>query len=160
MSSTAICTMILRRCVCVSVCLSVCLSICVCICFLSLSSSTRSLIQTYTHTHTHAHTHTHTQAQEEYTQQHTWLETQLKAAKDDGATHTLLFTHHPLFLQRDDEEEDVSVLGSSSFITHRGDEVSIPNTYFHIPRERREKILELMHKYGSRCVCMCVCVCV
>jgi hypothetical protein len=116
--------------------------VCVCVCFsLSLCAYVSQKSDEFFYpfhlllAHSLSLSHTHkTQAQEEYTHQHTWLETQLKAAKDDGATHTLLFTHHPLFLQTDDEGEDVSVLGSSSFITHRGEEVSIPNTYFHIPR--------------------------
>jgi hypothetical protein len=45
-----------------------------------------------------------------------------------------------------------SVLGFLKFTSRRGEDVSIPNTYFHIPRERREALLGLMHEHGCRCV--------
>lgn len=44
-----------------------------------------------------------------------------------------------------------SVLGFLKFTSRRGEDVSIPNTYFHIPRERREALLGLMHEHGCRC---------
>lgn len=45
-----------------------------------------------------------------------------------------------------------SVIGSLSFTTRRGEHVKIPNTYFHIQRERREPLLQLMHQHGCRSV--------
>lgn len=41
-----------------------------------------------------------------YKQQQSWLEQEMASARAQGATHVLLFAHHPLFLVRDDEEED------------------------------------------------------
>lgn len=45
-----------------------------------------------------------------------------------------------------------SVIGSLSFTTRRGEHVKIPNTYFHIQRERREPLLQLMQQHGCRSV--------
>lgn len=88
-------------------------------------------------------------AKEAYEAQHAWLAEELAAAKAKGAKHILLFGHHPLFLQSDDEGEDDAVLGFSTFTTRKGQEVSIPNTYFHLPLERRRPILELMKEHGA-----------
>lgn len=90
------------------------------------------------------------QAPDEYNQQHSWLRAEFAVARAQGARHIFLFGHHPLFLFHDDEDEDEEALGSSSFTTKAGNRVSIPNTYFHLPRARREEILELMRQYGSR----------
>jgi len=73
----------------------------------------------------------------------------MAAAQAQGATHILLFGHHPLFLQHDIEEEDDAVLGSSTFTTRKGVEVSIPNTYFHLPKSRRLPLLELIQRHGA-----------
>lgn len=73
----------------------------------------------------------------------------MAAAKAKGAKHILLFGHHPLFLQADDEGEDDAVLGFSTFTTRKGNEVNIPNTYFHLPRDRRLPLLRLMQEHGS-----------
>lgn len=73
----------------------------------------------------------------------------MAAAKAKGAKHMLLFGHHPLFLQTDDEGEDNAVLGFSTFTNRKGTEMSIPNSYFHLPRERRLPLLRLMQEHGS-----------
>lgn len=70
-------------------------------------------------------------------------------ARAKGAKHLLLFGHHPLFLQSDEEGEDDAVLGFSTFTTRKGQAVSIPNSYFHVPLERRRPILELMKEHGA-----------
>jgi len=36
-----------------------------------------------------------------------WLKNELKAAKAAGAAHIMIFCHHPFFLVRDNEDEDV-----------------------------------------------------
>lgn len=90
------------------------------------------------------------QAQDEYDKHHRWLHCELAAARALRAKHILLFGHHPLFLHRDDEEDEEGYLGSSSFRTKAGEVMTIPNTYFHIPRARREKVLEAMHQFGCR----------
>lgn len=46
------------------------------------------------------------QGMELYKQQQSWLEREMASARAQGATHVLLFAHHPLFLVTDDEEED------------------------------------------------------
>jgi hypothetical protein len=38
------------------------------------------------------------------------------------------------------------------FVTRRGERVVIPNTYFHIAKERREPVLALMKDAGCRSV--------
>lgn len=59
-----------------------------------------------------------------------WLERELKAGRDSGARHILVFQHHPYFTERADE----------------------PDTYFNIPRERRATYLALFREAGVRAV--------
>lgn len=89
------------------------------------------------------------QAQEQYAAQQAWLAKEMAAAKSKGAKHIFLFGHHPLFLETDDEGEDNAVLGFSTFTTRKGTEMSIPNSYFHLARDRRLPLLRLMKKHGS-----------
>jgi 3',5'-cyclic AMP phosphodiesterase CpdA len=62
--------------------------------------------------------------------QRTWLDQQLRDAKDSKAKHILLFQHHPLFLAKEDE----------------------PNQYFNIPLERRTPLLEQLKQADVRAV--------
>ena len=63
-----------------------------------------SFIHSFIHPPTHPPTHLPPQqAQEGYQQQHGWVEKELREGQAAGATHLLLFAHHPFFLQKDDE---------------------------------------------------------
>ena len=42
-----------------------------------------------------------------YDRQVEWLKAEFEAAKAAGATHIVVFAHHPFFLVRDDETEDI-----------------------------------------------------
>ena len=57
--------------------------------------------------------------------QEKWLEAELLKAKAAGST-TVIFQHHPFFLERPDE----------------------PEQYFNLPLETRARILGLLHRYG------------
>lgn len=59
-----------------------------------------------------------------------FLESALQGARDAGSTHTLMFTHHPLFLESADEEDSLLA----------------------IPRERRSVLLDLLHAYDADAV--------
>lgn len=99
--------------------------------------------------HSQSHQCIHKKAQEAYDAQQAWLAQEMAAANAKGAKHILLFGHHPLFLQSDDEGEDDAVLGVSTFSTRKGQQVSIANSYFHIPKERRRPLLEMMQAHGA-----------
>jgi len=58
-----------------------------------------------------------------------FLETELSAAQTRQSRHTILFTHHPLFLKQPDED-----IKGEAHLT--------------IPIERRRPVLELLEKYG------------
>lgn len=47
------------------------------------------------------------QAMDLYEKQEIWLRNEFQASKAAGATHIVVFAHHPFFLVRDDEDEDV-----------------------------------------------------
>lgn len=53
------------------------------------------------------------QAKDLYDRQHAWLAAEMASSRAQGATHVLLFAHHPLFLVRDDEDE------STEYVIHR-----------------------------------------
>jgi serine/threonine-protein phosphatase CPPED1 len=70
--------------------------------------------------------HTPKAAMSEYEAQDAWLKRELETAKGSGAKHILIFMHHLLFLN--DPRE--------------------PDQYENIPLERRQPLLDLLHKYG------------
>jgi 3',5'-cyclic AMP phosphodiesterase CpdA len=69
--------------------------------------------------------HTPDAAEEQFRAQQKWLETELEAAKRDGAK-VIVFEHHPLFLKSTDE----------------------PDQYFNLPLVRRTPFIELLRKFG------------
>lgn len=109
----------------------------------------------------------------EYEQHMLWFEAQLAAARKAYArplvesnrlsrvvdvrkqrsdvAHIFVFAHHPFFLLRADEPDDGDEFGVTVFVdsgTHQT--VRLPNAYFHIPRERRLRVLALMRRFGAR----------
>merc|ERR1711988_426514 len=89
-----------------------------------------------------------------FEQQHLWLENQLQLAKDQGALHIVLFTHHPLFLRYAREpDEDERLFGVTSWLeSSSGMLCTLQNSYFHIPLERRLPLLNLLKQYGCHWV--------
>jgi 3',5'-cyclic AMP phosphodiesterase CpdA len=59
-------------------------------------------------------------------EQDIWLGRELEKARESNAEHIMVFQHHPLFLK--DPQE--------------------PDQYENIPRERRQPLLDLFHKFG------------
>jgi 3',5'-cyclic AMP phosphodiesterase CpdA len=72
--------------------------------------------------------HSPQKAQDEYQKQQTWLTAELAKAKQSGAAHTVIFQHHPFFLERGDE----------------------PDQYFNIPLVRRKPLIEAFRATGIR----------
>ena len=62
-----------------------------------------------------------------------FLETELRVARNRQSRHTILFTHHPLFLKQPDED-----VADEAHLT--------------IPIERRRPVLELLQEYGVAAV--------
>ena len=62
--------------------------------------------------------------------QEAWLEAELRRARQEGARHVVVFSHHPLFVA----------------------DASEPDAYVNIPRERRTRLLELFAANGVRFV--------
>ena len=71
-----------------------------------------------------------TSAPEVLAAQQTWLQQQLRDAKNAKAKHILLFQHHPLFLAKEDE----------------------PDQYFNIPLERRRPLVDQLKRADVRAV--------
>jgi serine/threonine-protein phosphatase CPPED1 len=69
-------------------------------------------------------------ADAEYQEQFSWLKKELETAKASGAAHTIIFLHHPIFM----------------------DNVNERDQYGNIPIERRRPLLELLHNAGVRYV--------
>jgi 3',5'-cyclic AMP phosphodiesterase CpdA len=65
---------------------------------------------------------------EEAAKMEAWLRTELAKARQEGASHLIVFQHHPLFLTVPDEVEQ----------------------YFNIPIETRKRYLKLLHEYGVK----------
>lgn len=63
-----------------------------------------------------------------YSQQESWLESELEKAHKGGARHIVVFQHHSWFLNSADE----------------------PDQYFNLPSARRAKYLGLLHKFGVK----------
>lgn len=66
----------------------------------------------------------------EWDRQTAFLRTTLKAAKDGGSAHIVVFQHHPIY-RRDPDEED---------------------TWANIPKAKRHELLELFEAYGVSAV--------
>jgi len=66
----------------------------------------------------------------DYEKQKSWLEKELIKARESGASHTIIFQHHPYFLE--------SALETGSL--------------WSIPPEYRQPMIELLHRYGIRYV--------
>jgi 3',5'-cyclic AMP phosphodiesterase CpdA len=65
---------------------------------------------------------------DELDKQRKWLEAELEKLKRDGATHIVLFQHHPWFVMKASE----------------------PDGYFNLPLARRDDYLKLLNKYGVK----------
>lgn len=72
--------------------------------------------------------HSPQNAQPAYEKQHAWLMAELDKAKKSGAPHTVIFQHHPWFLERGDE----------------------PDQYFNIPLARRTPLLDAFRAAGVK----------
>lgn len=70
--------------------------------------------------------HSPQQTTNQFAEQEQWLRAELERAHQGGATHIVVFQHHPWFLKNADE----------------------PDQYFNIPRERRAPHLALFHEFG------------
>ena len=77
---------------------------------------------------------------EELDRQMAWLETTLRQARRDGASHIVAFTHQPLFFARAEEpDEDYPWAPSPP---------GRPPGYWVVPRARRMPVIELFRQYG------------
>lgn len=91
-------------------------------------------------------------AMELYEAQLRWLEERLRYANEAAAAIIFVFSHHPMFLYNEDEDE-TQLSGKLSIrwppeYQHRYDpNISIPESYFPLPRARRQKLLDLFAKY-------------
>jgi predicted phosphodiesterase len=65
---------------------------------------------------------------DEWEAQRAFLEGSLRAARERGSAHIVVFGHHPLFTAAPDEDD----------------------SYWNIPRERRRPLLDLLDAYGAR----------
>lgn len=74
--------------------------------------------------------HTPRKAEPLYREQLTWLKAELEKAKSSGASHIVVFQHHPYFIG----------------------EVQEPDQYMNISLERRKPIVALLHQYNVRYV--------
>jgi len=74
--------------------------------------------------------HTPRKAEPLYQEQLTWLKAELEKAKSSGASHIVVFQHHPYFIG----------------------EVQEPDQYMNISLERRKPIVALLHQYNVRYV--------
>jgi 3',5'-cyclic AMP phosphodiesterase CpdA len=72
--------------------------------------------------------HTPKLAPAELAKQDEWLRAELAKAKQSGAPHVIVFSHHPFFLARGDE----------------------PDQYFNIPLARRRPLLDAFRQAGVR----------
>jgi 3',5'-cyclic AMP phosphodiesterase CpdA len=72
--------------------------------------------------------HSPQNAPREYEEQDSWLRAELAKAKSSGAAHTVVFQHHPWFLNTATE----------------------PDQYFNIPQARRAPLLEVFRQTGVR----------
>ncbi len=74
--------------------------------------------------------HSPQKAEAEYQEQNSWLKKELETARESEARHIIVFQHHPYFL-KDANEADA---------------------FGNIPLERRQTMLELLHRYNVRYV--------
>jgi 3',5'-cyclic AMP phosphodiesterase CpdA len=74
--------------------------------------------------------HTPRKAEPLYQEQLTWFKAELEKAKSSGASHIVVFQHHPYFIG----------------------EVQEPDQYMNISLERRKPIVALLHQYNVRYV--------
>lgn len=91
-------------------------------------------------------------AMELYETQLQWIEERLLYAKEAKAAIVFVFSHHPIFLY--DEDEDETQLTGTLTIqwppadAHRYDpQLRISESYFPLPRVRRKRLLDLFAKY-------------
>jgi serine/threonine-protein phosphatase CPPED1 len=82
-----------------------------------------------------------------YNDQLRWLEERLVHATERGARLIFVYSHHPWFLYRQDEESH-ELHGKSPFPIPDGGVAYIPDGYFHIPLKYRRQALELFRKYN------------
>lgn len=84
-------------------------------------------------------------APDQFAEQAEWFERQLVIARGEGAHRIFVLGHHPWFLY--DEFEDETELAGVSRFTRNGAAFEIDDSYFLIPRIRRERVMELCKRY-------------
>jgi 3',5'-cyclic AMP phosphodiesterase CpdA len=84
-------------------------------------------------------------------QQFAWLEAELARARDTHAQHTLLFCHHPIFLEAVDEPDQSDHFGFTYFVEN-GVTHALANSYFHVPSAARHRLVDLLTRYGCKLV--------
>lgn len=87
-------------------------------------------------------------APEEYERQLAFLRDRLAAAAQQSASLIFVYSHHPWFLYHPDETPETTT-GTSPLPDFWGSG-SIPDYYFHVPRERRRTVLQLFEQYRVR----------
>eukprot|EP01134_Creolimax_fragrantissima_P004540 CFRG4540T1 len=84
------------------------------------------------------------EAKDEYNNQNEWFKNELRNTPE--GFKVLLFIHHPLFIKS--ANETAEDLDATSFVNPRGEVVSIPDNYFHIPLARRKAVMSLLYKHN------------
>ena len=83
-----------------------------------------------------------TGAEDLYNLQLAWLEDRLSYAQSMNPTTIFVFGHHPWFLYNENEDTD-TMTGISPY-----KHWTFPDSYFHIPKKNRMKVMELFEKYN------------
>ena len=96
-------------------------------------------------------------AMELYDRQLQWIEERLCYASEAEAAIILVFSHHPLFLYDEDEDETqlsgtLSIQWPPAYMHRHDPQIRIPESYFPLPRARRKPLLDLFAKH---CVAAC-----
>ncbi|GAX19101.1 hypothetical protein FisN_3Lh040 [Fistulifera solaris] len=88
-----------------------------------------------------------------YEKQLQWIKERLVYANEVNAAIIFVFSHHPLFLYDQDEDETtlpgtLTIQWPPAYVHRQNPQVKIPESYFPVPRTRRKRLLELFAKYN------------
>jgi hypothetical protein len=86
-----------------------------------------------------------TGAPDQFAEQADWFERQLIIGRREGADRIFVLGHHPWFLY--DEFEDETKMAGVNRFTRSGADFEIGDSYFAIPKVRRERVMELCKLY-------------
>lgn len=88
-----------------------------------------------------------TAAMDLYEEQLAWLEERLQYANDKGATNIFVYGHHPWFLYKDDEEDELEGLSPFPIEWNMDEDGGFADSYFHIPKKYRMRVMKLFEQH-------------